>query len=193
MSNISHVCRSCSSCFLQAAIGGTGTGSITTSTRLGFYPLGHKPLWQRQQFQNLKAHRALSGPSNSLSVFGLLVCRALVFNSPLTASTPKACQKHTFSRPRSQYSNICVGGGPSQLLQGGRLRGAKHGNNKWKNKFNSQHTSPQSFSEDIRNCSTSQINISGRNVSIARVDPRIKFSHSKVQEVVRLEHVCSYC
>lgn len=88
----------------------------------------------------------------------------LVFNSPLTASTPKACQKHTFSRPRSQYSNICVGGGPSQLLQGGTLRGAKRGNNKWKNKFNSQHASPQSFSEDIRNCSTSQINISGRNV-----------------------------
>lgn len=54
----------------------------------------------------------------------------LVHFFPLTASIPKACQEHTCSRPRSQYSKMSLlQGGPAQLLHGGRLTGAKDKNN----------------------------------------------------------------
>lgn len=135
MSNISHVCRSCSSCFLQAAIGGAGTGSITTLHQTGF-------LSSRSQASVTET--AVSKPE-SAQRFIWTVEQLISIRS---TSLPGACIQVPWPRPhqrpvrnihfpgQAQYSNICVGGGPSQLLQGGRLRGAKHGNNKWKNKFN---------------------------------------------------------
>lgn len=116
VTNISQVCKSCSACFLQAAINGTGRGSITTSIRRGFYPLGSNSLWRRQQFQTQKGYKDLSAPSSSLSFSPLVSADCLNNTKGLSGS-------YIFQAKIPVQQNIRW---TSQLLHVGKMRGAKH-------------------------------------------------------------------
>lgn len=167
MSNISHGCRSCSSCFLQAAIGGTGTGSITTLHQAGF-------LSSRSQASVTET--AVSKPERAQRF--IWTVEQLI--SIRSTSLPGACIQVPWPRPHQRpVRNIHFPGSTAiSVLEG----------------------DPLSFYREAGWEGQNMETINGR-ISSTSTDPRIyqcislcfKLSHSKVQEVVRLEHVYSYC